>query len=90
MRKFSVIFSRRAKKFIDGLAETEKMKISERVHELAQAPYGAGKRLVGEFKARNVWSTRVGNYRLLYVIFEAEKTVLVARVDLRKRAYRPM
>jgi len=85
-----VLFSRRAKKSIEGLAEPEKKRIAERVNELAEDPHGAGKRLIGEFKARNVWSCRVGEYRLLYVILEAERTVLVVRVDLRKRAYRPI
>jgi len=89
-RKFSVLFSRRAKRFIDGLTEQEKIRIRERVNELAKDPYRAGKRLMGGFKARNVWSSRVGDYRLLYVILDPENTVFVVRVDLRKRVYRPM
>jgi mRNA-degrading endonuclease RelE of RelBE toxin-antitoxin system len=42
---------------------------------------------MGAFKARGIWSARVGDYRVLYAILEEEKTILVVKVDLRKKVY---
>mgnify|MGYP002395947503 CR=1 FL=1 len=50
--------------------------------------YKAGKPLKGPFKVRNIWSGRIGNYRVLYTIFDEKRTVLVVRIDRRRRVYR--
>ncbi|MGQ9461363.1 MAG: type II toxin-antitoxin system RelE family toxin [Candidatus Bathycorpusculaceae bacterium] len=54
--------------------------MKDRINELMANPYNAGKPLKGSFKIRNIWSSRIGNYRVLYAIFEDKQTVLVVRV----------
>ena len=85
---YRVVFSRGAKRSIDKLEEVEKKGIRGRIGELMGDPYKAGKPLKGPFRARNVWSSRAGDYRILYIIFDDEQTVLVIRVDKRRRVYR--
>ena len=85
---YTLVFSRGAKKSIDRLEDIEKRRIRDKVNELMADPYKAGKPLKGPFKVRNIWSSRIGNYRVLYTIFEDKRTVLVVRVDRRRRVYR--
>ena len=85
---YSVVFGKSAKRQIDKLSEDDRIRIRERIKELMVDPSRHGKPLTGVFRARNVWSSRVGNYRIFYTIFEEKKVVLVIRVDLRRRAYR--
>ncbi len=85
---YRVVFSKSAKRQIDKPSEDDRIRIRERIKELIVEPSKYGKPLTGAFGARNVWSSRVGNYRILYVIFEEKKEVLVIRVDLGRRVYR--
>ena len=52
--------------------------------EKTQRPVGC-KRLVGDV---NCWRARIGDYRMLYKIFDREKLVIVFRVRHWKDAYR--
>ncbi|MGB9831738.1 MAG: type II toxin-antitoxin system RelE family toxin [Fervidicoccus fontis] len=36
----------------------------------------------------NTFRLRVGNYRVLFKVYEKEKIIVVAKIDIRKRAYR--
>jgi len=85
---YTSVFSREAKKSIDKLGEIEKRRIKDKVIELTVDPYKAGKPLMGPFKVRNIRSSRIGRYRLLYTIFEDKQTVLIVRIDSRRRVYR--
>lgn len=45
-----------------------------------------GKPLRGELSGK--WSLRIGDYRIIYVIYEHEKTIVLYNVRHRKVAYR--
>ncbi len=45
-----------------------------------------GKPLRGELSGK--WSLRIGDYRIIYVIYEHEKTIMLYDVRHRKVAYR--
>ncbi len=85
---YEVRFSKRVKLAIDRIQASEKGTVKERIDELAQRPRAVGKPLLGPFRERNVWSSRVGDLRILYSILEHEKIVLVIRLDHRRRVYR--
>jgi mRNA-degrading endonuclease RelE of RelBE toxin-antitoxin system len=53
---------------------------------LAENPHRVGKPLVGKFAG--YFSARRGDYRVIYRVDEAERTVVVVRVDHRRNAYR--
>jgi mRNA interferase RelE/StbE len=82
-----VVFAGKAKRSIQKLTSADRERLKERILQLAEDPRGAGKPLMGAFKARGIWSARVGDYRVLYAILEEEKTILVVKVDLRKKVY---
>ncbi len=54
---------------------------------IAENPNRLGKRLVGELEG--LWSSRRGDYRIIYEIFEDEQNVLIHRVQHRREVYRP-
>jgi len=55
---------------------------------IAENPQRRGKALRGEMDG--VWSARRGDYRVLYRIDEASRTVQILRVAGRSIAYRPL
>ncbi len=55
---------------------------------IAENPQRRGKALRGEMDG--VWSARRGDYRMLYRIDEASRTVQILRVAGRSIAYRPL
>jgi mRNA-degrading endonuclease RelE of RelBE toxin-antitoxin system len=54
---------------------------------IAENPQRLGKTLVGELEGLR--STRRGDYRIIYEIFEDDQTVLIHRVQHRRDVYRP-
>lgn len=53
---------------------------------IADNPNLLGKPLVGELEG--LWSSRRGDYRVIYEILEEERIVLIHRVQHRRDAYR--
>ena len=53
-------------------------------NDLANNP-GKDKELTGRYKG--LYSYRVGNYRVIYNILEAKKTILILRIGHRKEVY---
>ena len=54
---------------------------------VAERPRRVGKPLVGELTG--LWSTRRGDYRVIYEIDDDRKIVIVHRVQHRRAVYRP-
>ena len=55
---------------------------------IAENPNRLGKPLAGELEGLR--STRRGDYRIIYEIFEDDEVVLIHRVQHRRDAYRPL
>lgn len=54
---------------------------------LADEPRRVGKPLVGELEG--LWSSRRGDYRVVFEILDDEHVVLIHRVQHRRDVYRP-
>jgi mRNA-degrading endonuclease RelE of RelBE toxin-antitoxin system len=54
---------------------------------IAENPQRLGKPLLGELEGLH--SARRGDYRVIYQIFEAERIILIHRVQHRRHVYRP-
>jgi mRNA interferase RelE/StbE len=54
---------------------------------IAENPQRLGKPLLGELEGLH--SSRRGDYRIIYEIFEEEDTVLIHRIQHRRDVYRP-
>ncbi|MEN6450644.1 MAG: type II toxin-antitoxin system RelE/ParE family toxin [Thermoguttaceae bacterium] len=86
MSKYSVHFKPSADRQLKRLPLVVQRRIVAEVDALATNPRPPGvTKLVG---ATNLWRLRVGNYRIVYEIHDAQLMVLVLRVADRKDVYR--
>ncbi|MCB4756751.1 MAG: type II toxin-antitoxin system RelE/ParE family toxin [Elusimicrobia bacterium] len=83
--KFQVLFTREFLRRFKKLDGTVKERIQKAVDALAEDPY-QGKRLTGVLADR--WSYRVGDYRILYKIFQDRFVILALTVGHRRDVYR--
>jgi len=75
-----------AEKELSRLSTKAIARIVPRLELLAETPRPSGcKKLKGGDKE---WRIRVGEYRIVYIIDDAEKTVDVTRIAQRRDAYR--
>jgi mRNA interferase RelE/StbE len=59
----------------------------KRIRQLAQNPFPSDmKRVLG--RKELVFRVRVGDYRILYVVFQKEKEILISDIDKRSRIYK--
>lgn len=84
---YKVFLERRAEKDIDALDRGIREKVIERLLLLEEntRPLGV-KKLVGTM---NAWRLRVGDWRIIYEIYDKKKEVKVYRVKHRSKAYLP-
>lgn len=86
MNPFRVEFTNAAAKELRKLDAGIRRRILSGIDELAQNPRPAGcKKLVGETYG---WRIRIGDYRVLYDIFDDVLVVTVVRVAHRRESYR--
>jgi mRNA interferase RelE/StbE len=82
---FSVRIKASAAKVLRKLPEADRRRLIEAIDRLRETPT-AGGALKGEFAGLR--RLRVGRYRVIYEVVEAELVVLVIRVGHRKDVYR--
>jgi mRNA interferase RelE/StbE len=83
---FEVRYDARAAKELRKLDRAAARRIAIAVEALAADPRPAGvRRLTG---ATDLWRLRVGDYRVVYTVRDAELLVLIVRVAHRGQAYR--
>ena len=76
---------KRVLKFIQSTPKEDSIRIKNRIAEL-ENPYKTNfLKIRGE---DNVFRMRVGNYRILFSIFDEYKIVLVVKVDKRSKIYK--
>ena len=79
--KYRVDFTAAAARQIKKLPRTARDRILETIEQLGFDPR---KKLVGE---QTAWRVRVGDYRVIYDVFDSELTVIVVRAAHRREAY---
>lgn len=86
MANYSVEIARSAEKVLLKLPKQAVVKIMKRIVNLSSEPYPPDcRKLSGE---DNVFRIRVGNYRIIYEIFEKKVVIVVLKVGHRKDIYR--
>ena len=75
----------KAVKDLDYLGERHIYRIKQAIHGLSSVPRPAGVKKLG---GSDFWRIRVGDYRVLYKINDAERIVKVERILHRREAYR--
>ncbi|HVT16980.1 MAG TPA: type II toxin-antitoxin system RelE/ParE family toxin [Thermoanaerobaculia bacterium] len=86
MSELRITFARSARKELERLDVTAVARIRHQIRALATEPRPPGcRKLAG---AISVWRIRIGDYRVVYEIFDVEKRVDIIAVRHRKDAYR--
>jgi mRNA interferase RelE/StbE len=82
---YKVLVSKRALKAIDRVPRHTLIKIKEAVNDLANNPRPFGYiKLIG---SENAYRIRVGDYRIIYTIYDKILTVEVIKIDNRNSIY---
>jgi len=88
MAKYTVTFTRSARKELEALQAKTVSVIFPKIENLSLTPRPAGcKKLVGN---KYLWRIRCGNYRVVYAIYYHTKTVDVIAIRDRKEAYQQL
>ncbi|HZU71800.1 MAG TPA: type II toxin-antitoxin system RelE/ParE family toxin [Acidimicrobiales bacterium] len=87
MRRYRVEVARRAVRMLAGLPRPEQQRIRAAIELLAAEPRPpSATKLKGE---RRAYRVRVGDYRIVYEIFDDRLVVQVVRIAHRRDIYRP-
>lgn len=84
---YQLLLGRRAEKDLRGLPATTFQRVLPQIESLATEPRPPGCRKLSG--SDSDFRIRIGNYRVLYEIDDAERTVRILRVRHRSHAYRP-
>lgn len=79
---YQLLFDKDFKKFFSKLNKKEKQRILEKLKELKIYPE-LGKHLIGI----DLWSLRVGKFRILYKIIQDKLIILILTAEHRKSVY---
>tara|TARA_B100000315_G_C14191384_1_gene413511 strand:- start:211 stop:468 length:258 start_codon:yes stop_codon:yes gene_type:complete len=80
---YILLFDKQFKKDIDKIEKKEKDRILKKIFELKEYPE-LGKHLIGI----DLWSLRIGKYRILYRIENNKLQILVLTIGHRKGIYK--
>jgi mRNA interferase RelE/StbE len=85
MADYRLTFARSARKELEALDAVLVNRIFPRIEALAKNPRPRNcHKLRGE---KNLWRVRVGDYRVIYAVYEREATVDIIAVRHRSKAY---
>lgn len=83
---FEVYLSSHAKRFLKKAQREVYNRIMKKIKELSNNPFPPDmRRVVG--RKEKVFRVRVGNYRILYVIFHEKNELLISDIDKRGKVY---
>lgn len=86
-RKYTIIYTEQAIDDIASLPVKEQERVRVAIGKLADNPRPPGVELL-KGKPRGRWRIRVGNYRIIYTIQDAQLVVTILTVGDRKEVYR--
>lgn len=84
--EYQIVFARSARRELDALPRSLGLRILRRIESLALTPRPRGcRKLVG---STNLWRMRIGVYRVIYGVDEAQRIVDIVAIRHRSDAYR--
>jgi mRNA interferase RelE/StbE len=83
--KYALAIKQSAQKELDALDDSRFTRLDRRILTLADNPRPAGCKKLRGYKDQ--WRIRVGDYRVIYIIDDAAKTVTVTHVAHRREVY---
>ena len=83
---FEIHLSNKAEKFLKSCNNDLYDRIYQKLKKLEKDPFPQDvKRVIGQ--KEKTFRVRVGDYRLLYVVFLDENVILIVNIDKRPKAY---
>jgi len=79
-------FSSQAKKFLKKLDKANWERVIERIEELRKDPFPQKVKRV-EGRKEKTFRIRVGDYRILYVVFNETNILFISKIEKRPKAY---
>jgi len=86
MPEYTITFVQSARKELERLSANVVSRIFPKIEALAQNPHPLGCRKIQGFE--NLWRIRIGDYRVIYQVFDDEQAVDIVAVRHRSKAYR--
>ena len=85
MAEYTITFARSARRELEALDAPLVERIVAAIEALARAPRPRGcRKLRGE---RNLWRIRIGEYRVVYAVYDERQLVDIISVRHRSKAY---
>jgi mRNA-degrading endonuclease RelE of RelBE toxin-antitoxin system len=84
---YEVRLSRKAEQYIDGLQKRDARIVARILQKLAESPRAGAEKLS---QNPSFWRVHAGNHRIIYLILDDRKLIVVALVRNRKDAYRDL
>ena len=85
MAEYAVTFTRSARRELEALDATAIARILPKIESLVTVPRPHGSRkLSGE---KHLWRIRIGDYRVIYSVFDTDRRVDIIAIRHRREAY---
>jgi mRNA interferase RelE/StbE len=85
MSQYAITFARSARKELESLDAVIVQRVFRKIEALADSPRPQGCRKLTGYK--NEWRIRVGDYRVIYSVYEDENRIDIVAVRHRRHAY---
>ncbi len=82
---YAVDITRKARKQLEKIDRIQRVQIEDAIEGLAEDPRPVG---CTKLEGHNSYRIRVGNYRVIYNVFDGELVVLVVKVGHRRDVYK--
>ena len=83
----NVGFSSQARKFLKSVDDTLWSRITGKIEELCSNPFPSdSKRVKG--RKEKVFRVRVGDFRILYVVFNERNLLFISKIEKRSKVYK--
>jgi mRNA interferase RelE/StbE len=88
MDNYGIIFTRSARKELEMLAASVVSKLFPKIESLAENPRPRGcRKIQGE---ENLWRIRIGEYRIVYAVYDKKRVIDILAIRHRKDAFKKM
>tara|TARA_Y100000310_G_C20465064_1_gene707211 strand:+ start:291 stop:551 length:261 start_codon:yes stop_codon:yes gene_type:complete len=85
---YTLELSQKAQKFLEKLDKNIKERIETKLKTLNENPIPSDTKFIGRTNDDKVFRYRIGNYRVLYLLKDKPKIILITKIDKRPKAYK--
>lgn len=80
-----LLLTPKAQKELDRITDTVALRISNKIYQLENNPYGLGSQKLEGGKGYRI---RMGDYKIVYVVDKKTKTIVIIKIGHRREIYR--